>query len=129
MGGTPIWLTGGTTTPPPQQDWMRYPLPTWDWMRYPHLELDEVPPHMTGWGYPFPHPQSGDRATERALATQRAVCLLRSRSRTFLFEYKITCKTTPAYRSIICEKSTSTKYQIDYQVQEKCSRGQIESAS
>ena len=55
MGGTPILPDGGY--PHPSQDG-RVP-PTHDWMGYP---------------------PSGDRA-----ATQRAVCLLLSRRRTFLF--------------------------------------------
>ena len=41
---------------------------------------DRVPPARTLLGYPH----SWDRTAERALATRRAVCLLRSRRRTFL---------------------------------------------
>ena len=45
----------------------------------PILPDGGTPPVRTGWGYP-----PGDRAAERALATRWAVCLLRSRRRTFL---------------------------------------------
>ena len=48
----------------------------WDWMGYP--------PVQDWMGYPQPL-QSGDRAVKRALVTRRAVCLLRSRRRTFLW--------------------------------------------
>ena len=48
---------------------------------------DEGHQDWTGWHTPPPPPRhpSGDRAAERTLATQRAVSLLRSRRRTFLF--------------------------------------------
>ena len=56
---------------------------------YPIPGLDRGVPHPADGGYP--HPRSGWRVPEgsakRALATQRAVCLLRSRRRTFLFFY------------------------------------------
>ena len=71
-GGTPIRPAGGTTNWPTG----RYPPPCLEWMW--------VPPIRTGWGTPL----SGDRAAEQALATQRAVCLLRSSRRTFLFSFK-----------------------------------------
>ena len=60
---------------------------------YPHPGLDGVPPHprldgvpptsKAGWSNP--PPSSEDRSAQRALAMWRAVCLLRSRRRTFLW--------------------------------------------
>ena len=87
------------------QDWMGYP-PVQDWMGYPppHCQiLDGYPlcPRLDGYppapiprldGIPpcpwldgVPPTPSGDWSAKRALATRRAVCLLRSRKRTFLF--------------------------------------------
>ena len=65
-----VWMVGGTQgTPWPGLDGGGYP-------GYP-------PTTRTAWGTPQPHPL--DRAAEQALAMRRAVCLLRSRRRTFLF--------------------------------------------
>ena len=61
-------LGSGLHGAPPSQDWMAHQ----DWLG--------VPP-----------PLSGDRATEQGLATRRAVCLLRSRRRTFLFKTVTNC--------------------------------------
>ena len=87
--GTPC--PGPGTRYPPPQTW------DWDWVPPPDLGLgtpwtwDWVPPR-SGTGYP-PRPGTGypprirsglDRAAQRVLATRRAVCLLRSRRRTFL---------------------------------------------
>ena len=84
--------------PPPIQDWMVYHPPSQDWMGYSL-------PSITGWGTPPPcrrldgvhppfppspnFPLSGDRSAKRALATQRAVCLLHSRRRTVIVKYRI----------------------------------------
>ena len=62
-GGTPSKIRMGVT-PPRQQDWVA------------------PPPHQGLNGDPLP--PSGDRSPKRALATRRAVCLLRSRRSTFL---------------------------------------------
>ena len=82
---------GGWFTPLPcvRTGW-GYPT-GWDWMGVPPIRpgwgtlspsgLDGIPPR-NGWGYPLPIGRSGDRA-----ATQRAVCLLHSCSRTFLLIY------------------------------------------
>ena len=87
MGGTlELGLDGGT----PCQKWMWVPPLGLDWgspirtglwvppgldgVPLPPLGLDEGTPSL-----------SGDRAAERAIVTRRAVCLLRSRRRTFLF--------------------------------------------
>ena len=86
---------------PHPADWMGYPpsktgwgTPIQDWMGYPYPRLDGVPPpSRTGWGTPlqdwmgYPPPLSGDWAAKWALATWRAVCLLHSRSRTFLLKF------------------------------------------
>ena len=53
-------------------------------MGVPPLGLDGGTPCQDWMGVT---PLSGDRATERALATRRAVCLLRSSRRTFLFNF------------------------------------------
>ena len=64
-GGTPIWLMEVPQGSPPNWNWMGgTPPPRWDWMGL-------LPP-------------SRDREAERALVTQRAVCLLPSLRRTFL---------------------------------------------
>ena len=71
--GVPTSSLVGVGTPgPPHQEWMGYP----------HQDLMGVTPIETGWGYPPPSP---DRAAERVLAPQRAVCLFRLHRRTFLF--------------------------------------------
>ena len=49
---------------------------------YPASELDGCIPWQDRMGHP---PSPGDRAAERILATRRAVCLLRSHKRIFLF--------------------------------------------
>ena len=59
---------------PPVQDWMGY------WVPPPHLRLDGVPPPIPRLDVVPRHPPSA----KRALATRLAVCLLRSRRRTFL---------------------------------------------
>ena len=91
-GGYPDWLTGG------------YPLTSWCWGWVPHPSWWGYPSSQeTGcgapcqdWvGYPLPLSgldegtpcPSGDRAAESVLATRRALCLLRSRRRTFLFQF------------------------------------------
>ena len=63
-----VWTGWGT--PPPSQDWMGHP------------------PIVTGWGTFPPPPPPPPPAAERALATQWAVCLLRSRGRTFLLNLR-----------------------------------------
>ena len=104
-GGTPMlpdgeYLNlangGGGVTPklrldgePPCQDWIRYPPVRTGWGTPPCQDWMGIPPLIkTGWGSPRPSvrppPPSGDRATGQALATLRAVCLLRLRRRTFL---------------------------------------------
>ena len=93
-GGVPLSVNRGTPSGPDGG----YPHPS-QWGVPPGLdegtlllELDRVPPPIgircghpppvrTGWYTPH---QLGDRAAERALATRWAVCLLRSRRRTFL---------------------------------------------
>ena len=73
MGYPPIWTWDD---PPPIWTWDGVPPPSGPEMGFtPHLDLD------LGWGYP-PSPV---RTTEGVLATRRAVCLLRSRRRTFLY--------------------------------------------
>ena len=69
FGGYPILLTDqdGVTPPPLHRNWMGY-LPCPDWMGHP----------------PPPTPARQETDQHRALATRREVCLLRSRSRTFL---------------------------------------------
>ena len=75
QGEYPIWLMGVPWGTPSHWDWIGVPsslsgldggTPYWDWMGVP------------------PPPQSGDRATERALAKRRTVCLFRSHRKTFL---------------------------------------------
>ena len=90
-GDTPKKLHGGTFA---RSVW---DTPLWDWMRVPSPSgLDGVtappPATRTGWGYPpgrtgwgLPPYTPADRAAERVLATRQAVCLLRSRMKTFLF--------------------------------------------
>ena len=74
QGSTPSYIRMGeyplsrTEWGNPHQDCMGYPLP----------------PSRTGWGSRL----SGDRSAQRTLTTRRAVCLLRSRRRTFLFVLK-----------------------------------------
>ena len=64
----------------PHQDWMGYP-PSQNWMEVPPWSgLDGgTPIRLDGI------PTLEKRAAEQALATRLAVCLLRSRRRTFLF--------------------------------------------
>ena len=101
-GGTPILPNVGEVPPSSLTPW--YPPVRTGWgtptietgWRYlppsgldggnpqPPLALDGGTPCQNWMGYP-PTPQSGDKAAKRALATRRAVCLLRSRRRTFLF--------------------------------------------
>ena len=79
---------------PPVQDWMGYPPSKTGWGT-PHPRLDGVPPSKVGWGTPpskigwgTPHPWLDGVSpplAKRALAMRRAVCLLRSHRRTFLF--------------------------------------------
>ena len=80
--GTPIQLTWGV---PLLLDWMGYNPPCQDWNGVtPHEDWMGVPPppHQDWMGVPHP---LGDRPAEWALATGRAVCLLRTRRRTFLW--------------------------------------------
>ena len=63
---------------------------------------------LTWLGGGYPH----DRAAERALDTQRAVCLLRSRRRTFLFIYltlltPLHCNLSPEQISWLCPWSVA----------------------
>ena len=93
LGYPPFKIGWGTSppsrlVPPTIQDWMEYPPARTGWGT--PLSKTECrtppPPSKTGWGTP-PSPRlppSGDRLAKQALATQRAVCLLRSRRRTFL---------------------------------------------
>ena len=77
--------------PPARPGWGIPPARTG--MVYPWPGQDGVPPHHVRMGYPPWPDQDGvppppqDRAAERALATRRAVCLLRSRRRTFLLSF------------------------------------------
>ena len=103
MGGTPIFgenrvgtaSLGRRGVPPigtgwgtPCGDYMEVPHPCKNWKGVPPSRLDGITPPSTGCGYPHqdwmgcppPHHEA-----ERALATQRTVCLLRSFRRTFLF--------------------------------------------
>ena len=106
--GYPIWPMGGYPHPSrqggphPSRGWVppagqrgeyphladgkRYPR-GWDWIGIPH----RGPPSPSTPSLPPspPPPPSGDRATERTLGTRYSVCLLRSRRRTFLFQFKI----------------------------------------
>ena len=109
MGVPPIQLTGGTQS----QVQAGVPLPANGVPHsadggvphpagsYPILDPGGgIPPSRGGeshprskWGSPpiqdwMGYPQSGDRAAYRALATRRAVCLLRPRRRTFLLFLK-----------------------------------------
>ena len=82
MGGIPILLTAGYHILP-----MGVPHVT-DW-GYPHLDWMGAPPSNQDWmGVPLGPdegtPLSEDRSAERAFATWRAVCLLRSHRRTLL---------------------------------------------
>ena len=72
-GVAPFFPTGGT----PLGWWTGWVLPLQNWMGYP------PPPNQDWMGVPPPS-QSEERAAEWALATRWAVCLLRSRRRTFL---------------------------------------------
>ena len=62
-----------------------YPSPRWREYCSPRQGGTPVP-DRTGLGNPTPPPPP-DRTTDRVLATRRAVCILRSRRRTFLFYY------------------------------------------
>ena len=74
-GGTPIQSQGGI--PPSSPDRGGTPIQSqWGIMEYP------PPPQQDRMGVP---PPPGHTVTHRVLATRRAVCLLRSRRRTFLF--------------------------------------------
>ena len=87
MGYPLSWLEG---VPPNHHDWMGYPptimtgwgtLPHHDWMGYsPPPWLEGVPPQPS-WLDGVPLPPTSKASTCYA----RAVCLLRSRRRTFLF--------------------------------------------
>ena len=91
MGGTPfpgLYMEGGTSSgvwtggvPHPRSGWgTPWAMTGWG---TPQPGLDGAPLlSRTRWGYP---PPQLDRAALRALATRRAVCLLRSCRRTFLF--------------------------------------------
>ena len=80
----PILPNQGATPPPIRTGW-GYPSSKsgLDVVNPPPSRLDGGTPIRTGWG--TPPPGGGDRAAERALATRRAVCLLRSCRKTFLF--------------------------------------------
>ena len=72
----------------PSPGWREYPIPGWGGdpkTRYPpgQVRMEYPPPGHIRMGYPPPPNQ--DRTTERALATERAICLLRSCRRIFLF--------------------------------------------
>ena len=102
-------LSGGT----PTQSWWGGGAPIWSQWRYHHPVLtggahrvqtgvsiqvrmgysrigpglDGGYPHQDWMGVPLPPPPpKGDRGAEWVLGTRRAVCLLRSRRRTFLLE-------------------------------------------
>ena len=96
-GGYPFPDPGGGGGPPPPGPEKGYPLPprtgkgvphppTWTWEGGTPTSPTPGPgkgtPSKTRWGTPLVR----DRATYRALATWRAVCLLCSRRRTFLFK-------------------------------------------
>ena len=91
-GVCPQSKIGWGTTPPVQ---------TWDG-GYPQSKIGwGTPPSKIGWGTPPP----GQRldgvppppSAKRALATRRAVCLLRSRRRTFLLSMFSDVTTIPEY--------------------------------
>ena len=83
----PFWgipVTGPRSLPGrgyPSPRWrMGYPCPG---MEYPQQGIGYPHPPQLGMGNPPPPPR--DRTAEGVLATQREVCLLRSRRRTFFF--------------------------------------------
>ena len=92
-GGLPHWLVPGPFWgyPSPRQVEMGYP-PVRDgyppgqvrMREYPKIKMGYPLPVCQGWGTAPPL----DRTTEGVLATRWAVCLLRSRRRTFLFVWK-----------------------------------------
>ena len=69
--GYPIWLTGGLGGYPHLAEG-----------GYHHQDWMGLPPIGTGWGYPHPPRRQSSRV--QVPATPWAVCLLRSRRRTFL---------------------------------------------
>ena len=90
-GGTPVrYPPGGTRVRyPPGGTRVRYPPQGGTRVRYPPRgDPSQVPPWwgVPGSGTPPPPPPGGypGRTTEGVLTTRRAVCLLRSRRRTFL---------------------------------------------
>ena len=103
--GVPPILGWGS---PPDMRWGT-PLWTWDWVppqtwdqvpprpgtRYPQT-WDRVPPWTWYW-VPPPTRSGLDRVAQRVLATRRAVCLLRSHRRTFLFTLLLRNSNTCGY--------------------------------
>ena len=112
MGGTPSYWGGthsssGWGVPHPRSKWGGVTHPTDEGT--PIQDQDRGYPGVTGWGTPLykiewgtlrprldgvppcsrldgvPPPPSGDWSAKRALATRRALCLLYSSRRTFLF--------------------------------------------
>ena len=81
-GGVPCWGVPCWGVPPqPGQDG-GYPAGG-----YPcRVPLQGTPPARSGWGVPCWGGGYPVRTTEGVLTTRRAVCLLRSRRRTFLFQ-------------------------------------------
>ena len=71
-GVPPSW---GTLSPSSRLGWGGTP-----WWESP-------PPPPPGMGYPPPPPPPPDRTADGVLDTPRSVCLLRSRRRTFLFDF------------------------------------------
>ena len=98
LDGVPPLVGTGWRYPSPNWDWMEVPPPHQDWLEYPLPHQDWVGvPHCWDW-MGVPHPSlSGDRAAERALATRPAVCLLRSRRRTFLLFAFYTSLSVPCW--------------------------------
>ena len=101
-GGYP---SQGWSTPPADQD-EGYPSQEWGTPpgedRGVPYSSDGVPPPARSGGYPSQGwgtlPWSGvgypqDRTADEVVDTRRAVCLLRSNRRTFLFEYGLSSKT------------------------------------
>ena len=90
---TGVCLFTSTEVPRPA-DRGATPFPGLDEGGVPHPADGGYPLPMFGWGYPIqltgvPHPADGEYPpppgpAQRVLATRQAVCLLRSRSRTFL---------------------------------------------
>ena len=88
-GGIPARSRQGVPQATPGQGWGTPPRSRWGypiWMGAPwgthHLDMD------LGWGTPSPPPPPPPvRTTEGVLASRQSVCLLCSRSRTFLFNF------------------------------------------